>query len=370
MSADLIVSYDGTSNDEDALALGGLLARLRGHAGARLRPPLPRMTRPASGSPSTTPSACSSRARSGSATPTSIATSSSRLDRRGLEKLAGARAPSDRVRLRVPDLAGSRRAGHLGPAAARRGPDGDRRGGGRAAGAGASRRSRDRRRADRPGTTRPPQTATKRWPRRSDAAIVASRLRRRRRPDRRRLPDRRGARAHQLERQRPRGAQTRCAAPCSSCPAAVPVRRLLGDGSGRTHARRGQLSRNRTRVGTRGRRAALRTLRVVDPPSGTLADACRAHCGFARAISGSSDRCSGWSWRPGRLRSPWSARASSGNGCVHVTSPAGRAATELNQCGAGARALCALLRRPAGPTPPCGATIAAECRKAGLPLPA
>ena len=43
MSANLIVSYDGTENDDDALALAQAAREVRGDARARLHPPLARV---------------------------------------------------------------------------------------------------------------------------------------------------------------------------------------------------------------------------------------------------------------------------------------------------------------------------------------
>ena len=78
MAAHAIISYDDTLNDHDALVLGRLLARRRGPADARLRPPHDRgRARPRGAARSTTPRRCSSAAPAGSTTSTSTAGSSS-----------------------------------------------------------------------------------------------------------------------------------------------------------------------------------------------------------------------------------------------------------------------------------------------------
>jgi hypothetical protein len=59
---------------------------------------------------------------------------------------------------------------------------------------------------------------------------------------------------------------------------------------------------------------------------------------------------------------------SSGNGCVHATFPGPVGAEQVNQCGAGARSLCATLNSAGGYGPEALRTIASECRKAGLPV--
>ena len=57
---------------------------------------------------------------------------------------------------------------------------------------------------------------------------------------------------------------------------------------------------------------------------------------------------------------------SSGHGCVHATYPGPVGAEQVNECGAGARTLCATLRASSGYGPEALRTIASECRKAGL----
>jgi hypothetical protein len=60
---------------------------------------------------------------------------------------------------------------------------------------------------------------------------------------------------------------------------------------------------------------------------------------------------------------------SSGHGCVHAIFPGPVGAEQVNQCGAGARSLCATLNAPGGYGPEARRTITSECRKAGLPVP-
>jgi hypothetical protein len=59
---------------------------------------------------------------------------------------------------------------------------------------------------------------------------------------------------------------------------------------------------------------------------------------------------------------------SSGGGCVHAVFPGPVGAEQVNQCGAGARSTCATLNSASGYGPEARRTIAAECRKAGLPV--
>ncbi len=58
----------------------------------------------------------------------------------------------------------------------------------------------------------------------------------------------------------------------------------------------------------------------------------------------------------------------SANGCVNATIAGPVGAEEISQCGATARATCATARAPGAFTPQSAATVAAECRKAGLPV--
>ncbi|MGI8430532.1 MAG: hypothetical protein ACR2OB_14800 [Solirubrobacteraceae bacterium] len=58
----------------------------------------------------------------------------------------------------------------------------------------------------------------------------------------------------------------------------------------------------------------------------------------------------------------------SANGCVEVTIPYSTGGQDLFRCGAGARAMCRLTGTPRGYTGAPGRTVAAECRKAKLPV--
>lgn len=59
---------------------------------------------------------------------------------------------------------------------------------------------------------------------------------------------------------------------------------------------------------------------------------------------------------------------SSAHGCIYATVPAATGAEEISQCGAGARDTCATVREPGAYTRQAADDIAAECRKAGLPV--
>ena len=59
---------------------------------------------------------------------------------------------------------------------------------------------------------------------------------------------------------------------------------------------------------------------------------------------------------------------SSGKGCVRATFPGPVGAEQVNQCGAGARVLCATLNSSAQYGPEAVRTIAVECHKASLPV--
>jgi hypothetical protein len=67
---------------------------------------------------------------------------------------------------------------------------------------------------------------------------------------------------------------------------------------------------------------------------------------------------------------------SSGHGCIYATIPGAVGAQEVHECGATARQTCATVRAPGAATvrapgaytAQAAATIAAECRKAGLPV--
>ncbi len=59
---------------------------------------------------------------------------------------------------------------------------------------------------------------------------------------------------------------------------------------------------------------------------------------------------------------------SSSRGCLHVTFAGPVGAEQINQCGAGARSLCATLNGTGNYGPDALRSITAECRKAGLPV--
>lgn len=59
---------------------------------------------------------------------------------------------------------------------------------------------------------------------------------------------------------------------------------------------------------------------------------------------------------------------SSGHGCIYATIPGAVGAQEVRECGATARQTCATVHAPRAYTAQAAATIAAECRKAGLPV--
>jgi hypothetical protein len=58
----------------------------------------------------------------------------------------------------------------------------------------------------------------------------------------------------------------------------------------------------------------------------------------------------------------------SSNGCIYATIPAPTGAQQVSQCGAAARGTCASARTPGAFTPQAADAIAAECRKADLPI--
>lgn len=62
-----------------------------------------------------------------------------------------------------------------------------------------------------------------------------------------------------------------------------------------------------------------------------------------------------------------SGRASS-HGCIYATIPGYVGAQEVNRCGAAARATCASALAPGAFTTQAAPVIAAQCRKAGLPV--
>jgi hypothetical protein len=59
---------------------------------------------------------------------------------------------------------------------------------------------------------------------------------------------------------------------------------------------------------------------------------------------------------------------SSRRGCIYATIPGAVGAQEVNQCGEDARQTCLSVRTPGAFTPQAQTTIAAQCRKAGLPV--
>lgn len=63
-----------------------------------------------------------------------------------------------------------------------------------------------------------------------------------------------------------------------------------------------------------------------------------------------------------------SAARNSHNGCIYLTTAAATGAQEINQCGAAARTTCASARAPGAYSSAASDAIAAECRKAGLPV--
>jgi hypothetical protein len=62
------------------------------------------------------------------------------------------------------------------------------------------------------------------------------------------------------------------------------------------------------------------------------------------------------------------AGSASGHGCIHTTIPGAVGAQEIDQCGAQARATCQTVDQPGSFTAPSARVVAAECRKAGLPV--
>jgi hypothetical protein len=58
----------------------------------------------------------------------------------------------------------------------------------------------------------------------------------------------------------------------------------------------------------------------------------------------------------------------SSHGCIYTTIPGAVGAAEISQCGATARSTCATVFKPGAYTTESARTIAAECRKAALPV--
>jgi hypothetical protein len=63
-----------------------------------------------------------------------------------------------------------------------------------------------------------------------------------------------------------------------------------------------------------------------------------------------------------------SAGPSSGHGCIYATIPGAVGAEQVHDCGATARATCRSVNAPGAYTAQAAHTLAAECRKAGLPV--
>ncbi len=59
---------------------------------------------------------------------------------------------------------------------------------------------------------------------------------------------------------------------------------------------------------------------------------------------------------------------SSGHGCIYATIPGAVGAQEISECGAQARATCLSTATPGAFTVQAARVIAAECRKAGVPV--
>ena len=63
----------------------------------------------------------------------------------------------------------------------------------------------------------------------------------------------------------------------------------------------------------------------------------------------------------------FTASQTSRHGCIYVTIPAATGAAQINECGEQARATCLSTSTPGAFAPQAAHSIAAECRKAGLP---
>ncbi len=121
VASELIISYDGTPNDDDALELGRMLRGRRILARTRVRAALARVRSPARAVGSARRRATARpRRRRTRGRPGLQARDRERLDRRRAREARGGRGRlGDRVRLRLPNPARTARAGHLGPASAR-----------------------------------------------------------------------------------------------------------------------------------------------------------------------------------------------------------------------------------------------------------
>ena len=60
---------------------------------------------------------------------------------------------------------------------------------------------------------------------------------------------------------------------------------------------------------------------------------------------------------------------SSAHGCIYLTVPAATGAEQIDSCGAQARSICTSTAKPGAFAPAAARSIAAECRKAGVPTP-
>jgi hypothetical protein len=58
----------------------------------------------------------------------------------------------------------------------------------------------------------------------------------------------------------------------------------------------------------------------------------------------------------------------SSRGCIYVTIPSVTGAEQINQCGDAARATCVSTSTPGAFAPVAARAVAAQCRKAGLPV--
>jgi len=64
-----------------------------------------------------------------------------------------------------------------------------------------------------------------------------------------------------------------------------------------------------------------------------------------------------------------SGNKSSAHGCIYLTIPAATGAEQIDSCGAQARSICTSTAKPGAFAPAAARSIAAECRKAGVPTP-
>lgn len=59
---------------------------------------------------------------------------------------------------------------------------------------------------------------------------------------------------------------------------------------------------------------------------------------------------------------------SSGNGCIYATIPGAVGSVQVHECGDTARSTCRTVNAPGAYTRQAAQTVAAQCRKAGLPV--